>query len=91
MSVSAFFNYVRLRLIGDRDVYYAAFLGDLVNRTAAAAGQSPQSIELNTTINHRSPAPRHVAASGRHWLSNTSNFKLVEHPRQLCCCRGCPF
>jgi uncharacterized membrane protein (DUF4010 family) len=32
-----FFNYVMLRLFGTRGVYYAAFLGGLVNSTAAAA------------------------------------------------------
>ena len=32
-----FFNYVMLRLFGARGVYYAAFLGGLVNSTAAAA------------------------------------------------------
>jgi uncharacterized membrane protein (DUF4010 family) len=32
-----FFNYIMLRLFGTRGVYYAAFLGGLVNSTAAAA------------------------------------------------------
>lgn len=32
-----FFNYVMLRLFGTRGIYYAAFLGGLVNSTAAAA------------------------------------------------------
>ncbi|HJU10928.1 MAG TPA: DUF4010 domain-containing protein, partial [Candidatus Binataceae bacterium] len=32
-----FFNYVMLRIFGTRGVYYAAFLGGLVNSTAAAA------------------------------------------------------
>lgn len=37
VATLGFFNYVMLRLFGTRGVYYAAFLGGLVNSTAAAA------------------------------------------------------
>jgi uncharacterized membrane protein (DUF4010 family) len=37
IATLGFFNYVMLRLFGTRGVYYAAFLGGLVNSTAAAA------------------------------------------------------
>ena len=37
IATLGFFNYAMLRLFGTRGVYYAAFLGGLVNSTAAAA------------------------------------------------------